>query len=82
MSQELPLTDYRLAAAATLLGGQLQRVAHDPASGRLIFFFSGLSPTFVQDAFNGELTVNLRDFIAALERVQTLIAQHKARRGR
>ncbi len=78
----IPLTDYRLAAAATLLGGRLQEVTQDPASGRVIFYFEGLSPTFLQDAFNGELTVNLRDYLNALEQVQTLIHQVKAGRHR
>ena len=81
-NQTIPLTDHRLAAAATILGGRLQDVVQDPVSGRLTFYFEGLSSTFVQDAFNGELNVNLRDFIAALDQVMGLIHQFKARRGR
>ncbi len=77
-----PLTDHRLAAAATILGGRLQNVTQDPVSHRLTFHFEGLSPTFVQDAFNGELTVNLRDYISALDQVMGLIHQFKARRER
>ncbi len=77
-----PLTDHRLAAAATILGGRLQKVLQDPVSGRLTFLFDGLSPTFVEDAFNGELTVNLRDFISALDQVMGLIHQVKAKGGR
>ncbi len=80
MTESMPLTDPRLAAAATLLGGYLQKVTQDPASGRVTFYFEGLSPNFLQDAFNGKLTVNLRDYIDALERVQALIAQYRARR--
>lgn len=79
---ETPLTDPHLAAAATLLGGHLERVLQDPTSGRLTFYFSGLPSTFVTDAFNGSLTVNFKDFVAALEQVHTLIAQYRARRGR
>ncbi len=75
-----PLTDYRLAAGAVALGGRLERVDQDPASGRLTFFFEGLSPTFVHDAFNGDLTVNLLAFLNALEQMNMLIAQYKARR--
>ncbi len=80
MTESIPLTDPRLAAAATLLGGRLQEVTQDPASGRVTFHFEGLSPNFLQDTFNGKLTVNLRDYIDALERVQALIAQYRARR--
>ncbi len=79
MTESIPLTDPRLAAAATLLGGHLQEVIQDPASGRVTFYFEGLSPNFLQDTFNGKLTVNLRDYIDALERVQALIAQYRAR---
>ncbi len=79
MNDATPLTDPRLAAAATLLGGHLHEVIQDPASGRVTFYFEGLSPNFLQDAFNGKLTVNLRDYIDALERVQALIAQYRAR---
>ena len=80
MTESIPLTDPRLAAAATLLGGHLHEVIQDPASGRVTFYFEGLSPNFLQDTFNGKLTVNLRDYIDALERVQALIAQYRARR--
>ena len=80
MTESMPLTDPRLAAAATILGGHLQKVTQDPSSGRVTFYFEGLSPNFLQDAFNGKLTVNLRDYIDALERVQALIAQYRARR--
>lgn len=75
-----PLTDHRLAAAATLRGGRLKNVIQDPTSGRLTFYFENLSPTFVQDAFNGEFNVNLKDYIAALDQVMGLIHQFKARR--
>ena len=78
----MPLTDHRLAAAATVLGGKLRDVVQDPASGRLTFFFEGLSPTFVQDCFNGEIQVSVRDFIAALDQIMGLIHQFKARKGR
>ncbi len=77
-----PLTDHRLAAGATLHGGRLVNVTQDPASGRLTFYFEGLPPNFVQDTFNGELTVNLRDFISALDHIMGLIHQFKARRER
>ncbi len=43
------------------------------------FVFENLPPTFMRDAFNGELTVNVRDFIAALDQVMGLIHQYKAR---
>jgi len=81
-NQTIPLTDHRLAAAATILGGRLKDVVQDPVSSRLTFYFEGLPPTFVEDAFNGELTVNLRDFISALDQVMGLIHQVKAKRGR
>lgn len=75
----IPLRDHHLAAAARLFGGKLPDVTQDPSSGRLTFFFENLPPNFVQDAFNGELSVNLRDFIAALDQVMGLIHQFKAR---
>ncbi len=81
-NETTPLTDHRLAAGATLHNGRLTNVTQDPASGRLTFYFEGLSPTFVQDAFNGDLTVNLRDFISALDHIMGLIHQFKARRER
>lgn len=74
-----PLTDPHLAALATVTGGRLERIDQDPASGRLTFVFENLPPTFMRDAFNGELTVNVRDFIAALDQVMGLIHQYKAR---
>ncbi len=81
-NSSIPLTDHRLAAAATIMGGHLQEITQDPTSNRLIFHFDGLPTTFVQDAFNGELTVNLRDFIAALDQVMSIIHQFRAQRGR
>ena len=78
----IPLTDHRLAAGATLHGGRLVNVTQDSASGRLTFYFEGLPPNFIQDAFNGDLTVNLKDFISALDHVMGLIHQFRARRGR
>ncbi len=80
MNDATPLTDYRLAAAANVLGGRLLQVVQDPTSGRLTFYFQGLSPTFVDDAFNGDLTINLRDYLNALEQMNMLIAQYRARR--
>lgn len=77
---ETPLTDYKLAAAAAVLGGRLQSVVQDPRSGRLTFNFTDLPAHFVESAFNGEITVNLRDYLSALEHVQVLIAQYRARR--
>ena len=68
MSVSTPLTDYRLAAAAPLHGGRLREVVEDRASGRLTFIFEGLVPPFVQDAFNRDVMVNFRDFMAALAR--------------
>ena len=82
MIESIPLTDPRLAAAATLLGGHLREVTQDPASGRVTFYFEGLSPNFLTDTFNGKLEVNLRDFIAALDQVMGLIHQFRARRDR
>lgn len=81
-NETTPLTDHKLAAAAPLAGGRLQQIAQDPTTGRLTFIFSDLPPTFVQDVFNGDMTVNLRDYINALEQVHALIAQYRARRER
>jgi len=77
----VPLTDPKLAAAAPLLGGQLSDIVHDPKSGRVTFIFDGLPANFLVCAFNGETVVNLRDYLDALERVQMLIAQYRARNG-
>ncbi len=81
-NETTPLTDHRLAAGATLHNGRLVNVTQDPASGRLTFHFQGLSPNFSQDVLNGDLTVNLKDFISALDHIMSLIHQFKARRGR
>lgn len=81
-NETTPLTDHRLAAGATLHGGRLVDVKQDPASGRLTFYFEGLPPNFVTSAFNGDLTVNLKDFISALDHIMSLIHQFKASRGR
>lgn len=67
---------------STLLGGRLQRVQQDPTSGRVTLYFEGLSPNFVEQVFNGQLSVNLRDYLNALEQVYVLIGQYRARRGR
>lgn len=80
--EEIPLVDPRLAAAATLLGARLARTTQDPATGRVTFYFEGLAPDFLEQAFNGDLTVNLRDYLSALDHVNALIAQYRARRHR
>ena len=81
-NQITPLTDHRLAAGATLHGGRLVNVTQDSASSRLTFYFEGLSPSFVTDVFNGQLDVNLKDYIAALDQVMGLIHRVRARRAR
>ena len=81
-TEEIPLVDPRLAAAATLLGGRLARTTQDPGTGRVTFHFQGLAPDFLEQTFNGELMVNLRDYISALDHVNALIAQYRARRAR
>lgn len=78
----LPLTDPKLAAAAPLLGGRLSEVLVDPRSARVTFLFDGLPADFMEQMFNGQTTVNLRDYLDSLERVQMLIAQFRARAGR
>ncbi len=81
-ADEIPLVDPKLAALAALLRGRLQRVTQDPASGKVTFYFQGLPSDFLEQIFNGEVTVNLRDYLSSLEHVQALIAQYRARRGR
>ncbi len=81
-ADETPLTDPKLAAAATLLRGHLSRVTQDPISGKVIFHFRDLPSDFLQQIFNGELQVSLRDYLSALEHANALIAQYRARRGR
>jgi len=80
--KEVPLVDPRLAAAATLLGGRLARTTQNPATGKVTFIFEGLAPDFLERVFNGEITVNLRDYLGALEHVNALLAQYRARRER
>ena len=79
---EIPLVDARLAAAAQVLGGRLVRTTEDPATGRITFHFQGLAPDFLEQAFNGNLVVGLREFISALDHVNALLAQYRARRHR
>jgi hypothetical protein len=81
MSDELVLSDPKLAAAASVLGGRLRRVSQDP-SGRVVFAFEGLPDDFLASTFNGDVTINLRDYISALEQVQGVIAQYRTRRAR
>ncbi len=77
-----PLVDPKLAAAATLRGGRLEKVAWDPALGKVVFHFRGLSPDFLEQVFNDELKVSLKDYLSALEHVNALIAQCRVGRGR
>jgi len=73
------LSDPRLAAGALLEDGA--RLADYLEDGdRLVFVFEGLSPTFVKDVVNGDVSVCLRSYIAALEHIQSLMAQWRARR--
>ncbi len=78
----IPIVDPKLAAAATLLHGHLEHVTQDPTSGKVTFHFQNLPHDFLEQIFNGELTVNLRDYLSALEHVNALIAQYRARRAR
>ncbi len=81
-ADEIPLTDPKLAAAATVEGARLERCTQDPISGRVVFHFRGLSSDFLERIFNGEMQVSLRDYLSALEHTNALIAQYRARRGR
>ncbi len=81
-ADETPLVDPKLAAAAPLLGGRLEKVDWDPNLGKVVFHFRGLSPDFLEQVFNDELKVSLKDYLSALEHVNALIAQCRARRGR
>ena len=77
-----PITDPKLAAAAPLLGGKLERLDLDASSGRVTFIFSNLPTDFLEQAFNGQLRVVLKDYIAGLESVQAVLAQCRARLAR
>ena len=77
-----PLVDPKLAAAAPLRGGRLEKVEWDPVLGKVVFHFRGLSPDFLEQVFNDELKISLKDYLSALEHVNALIAQCRARRGR
>ena len=81
-AMSVPLTDYKLAAAAPLIGGHLERIDCDPGTHRVAFVFSNLPADFLERVFNGDLSVSLRDYIASLEQVQALIAKYKARTAR
>jgi hypothetical protein len=80
MTMTTPITDPKLAAAAPLLGGKLERLDVDSSTGRVTFIFSGLPTDFLEQAFNGGVRVVLKDYIAGLESVQALLAQCRARR--
>jgi len=80
-SNQICLTDPKLVAAATALGGSLEKISQDSASNKVVFHFAGLSATFLEDCFNNKLTIRLTPFLDALERTYALIAQYRAGRG-
>lgn len=81
-TKELALTNIKLAAGALCLGGRLQRITEDPASGRLTFHFTGLPAAFLEATVNDDVRVSLRGYMDALERLQGLVVQSRARRAR
>jgi hypothetical protein len=71
-------SEPKLAAAGLALGGTLEDVDDD--GGRLTFFIGGISPTFLTDVMNDRVTVSVKQFIAAMDSILSLIAER--RRGR
>ena len=75
----LTVTDPKIAAAALTAGGRLDST-QQTATGRLSFRFTGLPSDFLTRLLNDEIHVSARSFIASMESVMGMIAEHK--RGR
>jgi hypothetical protein len=73
--------DTKVAAAAMVLGGRLDRVTDD--GRRLTFHFSDLSGDFLVEVLSTDVRVPLSSYIGALEQLHSFVSQHRrARRDR
>ena len=72
-------SDVKLSACALAAGGKL-RAATPDANGRLLFSFDGVDD-FPLRIESGEVLLQARDFIRAMESVLRLVLQHQ-RAGR
>lgn len=73
------LSDPKVVAAALAVGGKLARLEEIPG-GRLGFVLTNLPAEFLTRIVNDEVQVSAKAFIAAMETVLGIIAQHQ--RGR
>jgi len=71
-------SEPKLAAAGLALGGVLLDVQDE--GGRLTWRISGLSSTFLNDVVNDRVVVSVKQYMAAMDSVLSLIAER--RRGR
>ena len=71
-------SEPKLAAASLALGGVLLDVQDE--GGRLTWRISGLSSTFLNDVVNDRVVVSVKQYMAAMDSVLSLIAER--RRGR
>ncbi len=73
------LTDPKVVGAALAFGAKLVRT-EIAQNGRLTFILAGVPRDFTTKILNDELTVSVRAYIAALESVLGMIAQHQRSR--
>ncbi len=73
-------SDVKLSACALAAGGKL-RAATPDSNGRLLFSFDGIADDFPLRVESGEVLLQARDFIRAMESVLRLVLQHQ-RAGR
>jgi len=76
--QHFSTSDLKIAAAATVLGGRLLRITDD--GRRLTFHFQNLPADFPIQVLTGDVQVSVCRFIAAMEQVHALVAQHRRAR--
>ncbi len=76
----LSLSDPKIAAAALATGGRLSRIDVAPG-GRLTFLIVGVPDDLLTRIVNDQVTVSVKSYIAAMESVLAMIAEHQRRRG-
>jgi len=69
-------SDVKLSACALAAGGKLREAMPD-AGGRLLFYFDGGDRDFQLQVENGEVLLQARDFVRAMESILRLVSQHQ-----
>ena len=77
-TEPLSLDAPKIVAAALAFGGKLVRTEELPG-GRLAFLVGHLPSNFLTRLTNDEITVSARKFIASMDLVLGMIAQHQQR---